>query len=495
VNAAQPRDEWASTAETHSGVVFFAGDRAYKLKKPVDLGFLDFTTREARERACHREVELNRRLAPDVYLGVADVLGPDGAPCDHLVVMRRLAGDRRLSSLAARGARLDEEIVAIAHVIAAFHARAERSLAISSAASRDAVAARWNANRAGLAPFVGTGADAVVDGLLVDRCDELARRYLAGRAPLFDARAAAGRTCDGHGDLLSDDIFCLDDGPRILDCLEFDDSLRASDVLEDIAFLAMDLERLGRPELAERFLRAYREFAADNWPPSLAHLYMAYRALVRAKVECVRSRQGGPESAVHARALVDLAAVHLRAGEVRLIVVGGPPGAGKSTLARALDDALDATVLRSDEIRKELAGIPATEHAAAPVGQGIYRPEMTDRTYAELLRRARVAVEMGETVVLDASWGSAARRAAARDVAASTAVAITELRCDAPADVRVERLGRRWAGDVDASDATPDVAAALDDRFDPWPEAIGVDASVTPDASLAAALDAVRGAA
>jgi aminoglycoside phosphotransferase family enzyme len=298
----------AAVAETHSAVVFFVGDRAYKVKKPVDLGFLDFTTREAREEVCHREVALNRRLAPDVYLGVADVTGPDGELCDHLVVMRRIPAERRLSTLVEAGADVDGHLWHLAHLLAAFHSRAERGPAADEAASRDALAHRWRANTEGLLAVGGR----FLDGNQVDATDHLARRYLTGRGPLFERRIAEGRACDGHGDLLADDIFCPDDGPRVLDCIEFDAALRQGDVLADVAFLAMDLERLGRPDIAERFLTVYREHADDTWPASLAHHHIAYRAQVRAKVAAIRAGQGDESSATDAVRLLGMAQRHLQ---------------------------------------------------------------------------------------------------------------------------------------------------------------------------------------
>ncbi len=343
----------AGVAETHSAVVVFVGDRAYKVKKPVDLGFLDFRDLAARAAACRREVELNRRLAPDVYLGVADVVGPDGEVCDHLVVMRRMPADRRLSTLVTVGADVDDGLWHLAHLVAAFHETAERSEATARAASRDALATRWADNTAGLLEH-GPGVVGLDEVLEVDA---LAARYLAGRGPLFERRIAAGRAVDGHGDLLADDIFLLEDGPRVLDCIEFDDHLRFGDALADVAFLAMDLERLGRPDLADRFLRAYGEHAGDAWPATLAHHHIAYRAQVRAKVAAIRAVQGKRDAVTEARSLLRLARRHLAAGASRLVLVGGLPGAGKSTLATGLADALGAAVVRSDELRKELAGL------------------------------------------------------------------------------------------------------------------------------------------
>ena len=472
-------------AETHSAIVFFFGDRAYKVKKPVDLGFLDFRTRESREVVCHREVELNRRLSPDVYLGVSDVLSPTGEVCDHLVVMRRMPDDRRLSTLVRSGVDLDVELEQLARLMAGFHARVQRGEAADRAAGVDALAGRWAANTAELGPF----APEIVSAEQVGAVDALAMRYLAGRRPLFDQRIAEGRACDGHGDLLADDIFCLDDGPRVLDCIEFADALRLGDVLADVAFLAMDLERLDRPELAERFLAAYQEHADDAWPASLAHHHVAYRAQVRAKVTAIRAAQGHEPSIDKARRLLDLSRAHLEAGRVRLILVGGLPGTGKSTLAAGLGDALGAVVLRSDEVRKELADLPVDTPAPAAFGQGIYRTASTEATYGELLARAGVALRFGETVVLDASWTDEAHRRAARGVAAQEHADIEELRCTVPAGVAEDRLRQRAARGGDASDADAAVAAALAAAADPWPEAREVDGGPPAPDVLAAVLD------
>jgi aminoglycoside phosphotransferase family enzyme/predicted kinase len=480
-------DETVAVAETHSAVVFFVGDRAYKLKKPVDLGFLDFRTREAREADCHHEVELNRRLSPDVYLGVADVHGPDGTVCDHLVVMRRMPQDRRLSSLVARGVPVDDELWDLAHLLAAFHSRAEHSPAADLAAGVEALAGRWADNTAVLREHAGR----FVEGDDVERAQTLADRYLAGRRPLFDARTADGRAVDGHGDLMADDIFCLDDGPRVLDCIEFAEAFRLGDTLADAAFLAMDLERLGHPELASRFLAAYREHAGDSWPVSLAHHHIAYRAHVRAKVAAIRTAQGVKAAGDEARNLLALALRHLDAARVRLIVVGGLPGTGKSTLAAGLGDRLGATVLRSDEIRKELAGLAPTTPADAPFGEGIYTPAGTERTYDTLLDRATVALGLGESVVLDASWTHEPWRAAARAIAERTRSELVELRCSAPTAVAAKRMHRRQAAHNDPSDATPAIAATMAASMPPWPTATTIDTSGAPDTSLSCAVRAL----
>jgi uncharacterized protein len=473
--------ERTTVLETHTAVLFFLADRVYKLKKPVDLGFLDFRSRADREAVCHREVELNRRLAPDVYLGVADIHGPDGRPCDHLVVMRRLPDQRRLSTLIRSGAAVSDDLRRLARMLAAFHATARRGPLISAEGTREALLGRWDATFAQLRPFHGEVLDAGAAAEVETRTHE----FLAGRDPLFADRVAHGHIVDGHADLIADDIFCLDDGPRVIDCLEFDDRLRYVDVLDDAAFLAMDVEHLGATRPAEAFLDRYAEFSGDNAPAALRHHYIAYRAFVRAKVGCLRYAQGDESAAGDVRAYTDLTLRHLRAGEVRLIVVGGPPATGKTTLSGRVADRLGAVVLSSDHVRKELAGLDPVASAAASYRQGIYSPSWTDHTYAELYRRARRLLERGETVVLDASWTDAGHRRAARELAAETYSAVVELRCAAATATVIDRLARRTG---DASDADASIAAAMSADADPWPQARQIITDQVPDRSAERAL-------
>lgn len=467
----------AAVAETHSGVVFFLGDRAYKLKKHVAFGFLDFTTVEARKRACEREVALNRRLAPDVYLGVLDVVGPDGVTCDHLVAMRRLPAARRLSTLVATGSDVDPELRRLARVVADFHSRAERSREIDASGTGPALLERWDATLREVMPLAGRV-------LLRDRLERVAtlgRRYLAGRFELLAERVAGGRTCDGHGDLLAEDIFCLDDGPRVLDCLEFDDELRYGDVAADVAFCAMDLEHLGAPDAAAAFLAHYRELTGDSWPDSLTDFYVASRALVRATVRGLRAEQGEDGAADEARRHLAQAESHLERGRVRLVVVGGAPGTGKSTVAAELADALGAVVLRSDELRKQRAGLDIVD--PGPVGDegGLYRSTLTDSTYSQLLDEARSCLGRGLSVVLDATFRDPRWRARARAVAVTSVADLDEVRCTAPPGVVATRVARRAGEPGNVSDATDAVALQLAASEPPWPSATTLDTSRRPE--------------
>lgn len=472
-----------AVAKTHISTLFFLGDRVFKLKRPVRFAFLDFTTREKREAACRREVELNRRIAPDVYLGVATVLGTNGTPCDHLVVMRRMPADRRLSTLVTEGADVDEHLRRIARAIAVFHSHAETSEIIAAAGSRDVVLENWEENFHEMRPYVGR----LLPEAGLESIEALAREYLAGRAALFSRRVADGRMRDGHGDLLADDIFCLDDAPRILDCIEFNDRLRYADVVADIAFLAMDLERLGRPDLGDRLTRWYGEFSGDHFPPSLADHFIAYRALVRSKVACIRVDQGEPDAAGGAVQLLRLARARLTRSRVVMLLVGGLPGTGKSTLALGLADARGWALLRSDEIRKDLAGVAHARRPAATYRADIYSAAMTLATYREMLARTRRALEMGESVVLDASWTDAELRAEAIKVARAAHAHLVQLRCAVPHAIAAARLHERNRAGADASDATPTIAREMMVRADPWPDARRIDTTPPADEVLGAA--------
>ena len=476
-----------AVVETHVSTLFMVGEYVYKLKKSVRFDFVDLSSVAARERICRREVELNRRLAPDVYLGVATVLGPDGAPCGSLVVMRRMPDQRRLATLVREGAEVADCLRDVARALAAFHASADRSDEIDAAGSLPAVRALWESNLSTMAPFVGD----VLDREMAARVALLADRFLRGRAELFAARVADGKVRDGHGDLLADDIFCLEDGPRILDCLEFDDALRYGDVLADVAFLAMDLERIGAVELAQQFLGWYREYAGETYPATLAHHYIAYRAHVRCKVACLRAAQGDASAVGEARRLLELCDRHLQAGRVVLVIVGGLPGTGKSTLAAGIADRRSWTVLRSDEVRKDLAGIAHTARRNEEFGEGLYDQRSTEATYQALLDRARILVEHGEPVVLDASWSSARWRDAARRLAAETASELLELRCDAPSEIAARRLVQRLAAESDPSDATAEVARRMAAVADPWATAVSIDTSSSRDRALTVALEHV----
>jgi hypothetical protein len=474
--------------ETHVSSLVFDGDVVHKRKKAVRFPFVDLSTSEMRREMCQREVELNRRFSPDVYLGVEEIVDETGCVVDHAVLMRRMPAERRLATLARQHLDVSSCLRSVARVIATCHAGSVRSETISAVATPAALRDLWERSLRELHAFVPRP----LDSSMLTRVEELAHRYLDGRRALFADRIARGRIVDGHGDLLADDIFCLDDGPRILDCLEFDDRLRWGDVLLDVGFLAMDLERLGRPDLARMFLDSYREFSAETHPRSLGHHYIAYRALVRSKISCLR---GGTDDQIEALDYLAQCQDHLLDARVQLIVIGGLPGTGKSTLARGLGDELGWPVLRSDEIRKEQVGLDPRQRSPAPFGEGIYSPAKTVATYEALLGQAGALLASGLSVILDASFSKARWRTEATALANEKLADLTELRCLLPADTAAARLAQRAASGDDASDATPAVAAAMVDEFDPWSSAVVVDTippvrEIVPDV-----LDRIRGTA
>ncbi len=370
-------------------------------------------------------------------------------------------------------------------MLALFHARAGRSPAISAEGSPEALAEGWEANFDQTRDFVGV----LLDGAVESEIRNLARRWTVVHETLLQERVVGGFVCDGHGDLQAEDVFCLDDGVRILDCVEFDDRLRFGDVIADVAFLAMDLERLGRADGARYLLGRYREASGDPMPESLVHYYCASRAYVRAKVGCLRASQGADDARAQAIAFQALALDHLRRACPRLVLVGGLPGSGKSTLAAGLGAARGWTVLRSDEVRRE-RGTTAGDGSTGPAADR-YRPQATDAVYRELLRRAEEHLAAGRSVVLDASWVDASWRQQAGTVADRAAAALVELCCEATPEEADRRIGRRLAEEVDVSEATPEVRAMMGSRMDPWASAVTVDTTgVTPAAALGVALRA-----
>ena len=471
--------------ETHLSWVFLAGDRAYKLLKPVTLPFIDLARPDARARAVQRELDLNRRIAPDVYLGLADVREGEDV-VDRMLVMRRMPSGRALSNL-VDDPDFDDHLRSVARAVAHFHESLDPVLA-APMATPEAVLRNWEDNLATLRGPAGS----ILRDDEVDRAGQLARRYLAGRGPLLERRIADGMVRDGHGDLLADDIFCLADGPRILDCLAFSDEYRIGDVLLDVAFLVMDVERLAGWSRARDLLHWYCELTAEHHPATLAHHYVAYRAHVRAKVACLRHAQGHEASATLARWYHRAALDHLERARVRLVLVGGGPGTGKSVLAEGLAGHYGGSVLSTDEIRKDLSGIPHHEHAFAAAGQGIYDRATTDAAYAELVRQAGVLAAAGETVVLDGTWTREEHRRAARQMAADHHADVAEVECTLDPETARERIGRRLANPWTTSDATPDLVDHLARARERWPEAAALDTSAVPGEVLARAVDAVE---
>ncbi len=465
-NASRP---YAEIRETHTSVVLLLGDKAYKVKKPVTTDFLDFSTSEAREQACQREVELNRRLAPDSYLGVAHLSDPSGGPAEPVVVMRRYPDESRLATMVRNGAPVTAWVERVAEELARFHEGADRNRAIDEQAKVHAVTARWQENITELKRFAGS----IVSAEKLREIESLVMQYIAGRSVLFTARIGDRRIVDGHGDLLADEIFCLPGEIAALDCLEFDDQLRYVDAIDDAAFLAMDLEFLGAKDLADSFLDAYSRLSGDTAPASLKHFYIAYRAVVRAKVDCIRVGQGNAGAASDAVRHMDIAIDHLRAGAVRLVVVGGGPGTGKTTLAHRLAERFGADVISTDEVRRELQESGTVTGTAGVLDRGLYSADNVGAVYHDVLRRAHLLLAGGRSVILDGTWRHQQQRSAARELAAESHAALSEILCVTSVQTAASRVGSRTPGS--ASDATPGLAEALTVAAQDWHDAYRID--------------------
>ena len=480
--------EWI---QTHLSHVFLTATRVYKLRKAAVLPFVDFGSREERNRDCLREVELNRRLAPDVYLGVAPVqstpagyvLGEATASlasgsCEHVVVMRRLADGCDTLSLLERGDLEASHLEAVAERLASFHA--SHRLAAPAPWSPSDWLARVDAPMQACLESLNP-ADGSDDSNKAHARLTLAwRERLAGCRVALEERRRAGRAVDGHGDLHLQHIwFERPNEPLFIDCVEFDAELRRVDAASEVAFLAMDLRYRGRGDLAERFLSAYAAAADDYGLYAVVDLYAAYRAAVRAKVAAIAARDpdisgaqrsGAAQSAERHTALaLEFLTPRLRGA---LVLTCGTVGTGKSTVAAALGEQLGATIIRSDRIRKVLAGLAPEQHAASPPDTGLYAPERVAAVYGELLERAAEVLRSGRSVILDATFSRGEQRARARNLAAREGVPVFLVEVSCSGAVARERLQLRAASGTDASDAGPELLETSRAHYQPpveWP--------------------------
>lgn len=505
--------------QTHVSVVFLVGEDVYKLKKPLDLDFLDYSTLERRHHFCELEVQLNRRLAPEVYLGVVEVrraadgqlrVGGAGELVEYAVHMRRLPDAATLGSRLARGEVDRATMRRIGGKVLGFHRAARRGPAVAAWATFTAVAANARQN------FAQLGELGVIGERLLTRLERWTEDALGRHHAVIEGRARRGVACDTHGDLRVDHLYLFPERPPprdlvILDCIEFSDQFRCADPIADLAFLVMDLRRLGRPELAEAlvdgYFAAYDHCLAERPGPvheeraegrALLPFYTAYRATVRGKVDAMKACEPeiGPEAAAVARSSAHrhllLALRELQPPALRpcLVLVAGLPGTGKSTLARAL--AAEGFVwIRSDAVRKQLAGLAPDTPAGAPVGAGIYSPEWTARTYQRCLELARAALHDGERVVVDANFKTIAQRAPFLALAAELGLPAQLLVCAAEPEVVEERLSRRTGDVSDAGVAVYREAAAQWESVAADLRASTIDTSGGPEAAVAAAFSAL----
>jgi hypothetical protein len=467
--------------ETHISRVFLRGGDVYKFKRPVALGFLDYSTLEKRRAACMAEVALNRRLAPHVYVGVVglvrDARGalrfePMGGASDVLdwaVHMRRLADHDRADVLLAHGALTPLHVERLAVQIAKFHREARADAETAQLGGYDALTQNVRENFAQLAQLQAHLAPQEAEQLNAYQLGFVARE----RARL-QARARAGFVRDGHGDLRLEHCYLNeDDSFVIIDCIEFNERFRFADVCADLSFLTMDLRHLGRPELADLLLGAYARESGDYALYRLADFYESYRATVRGKVTAMLAQDAELESATRARASRDarrylvqaLAGPQPPIRRAIVFVVFGLIASGKSTVARALCLRCGVAVLSADEIRKQLLGLaPTAERKDAPF-VGAYGEEMTERVYDEMFARATHVLASGRSALLDASFRTKAQRERARALAAQQGVDVLFIECRVERAVALARLAER-AKQPHVSDGRAEIYDAFAARFE-----------------------------
>jgi aminoglycoside phosphotransferase family enzyme/predicted kinase len=452
--------------QTHTSYVLLAGDFAYKVRKAIRFPFIDCSTAARRSALCQRELELNRRLSSDIYLDVVAIKqsggciildeskGDRSAAVDFAVKMRRLPENCRLDSLLKHELATIDIITEIGNTIADFHTRMPNS----NSWDYGAAAKIWRmtiGNLSELEPLVNE------EPLLlkIAQIEAYSRRYIAAHWELLNSRAREGRVHEGHGDLRADAVYLTAHGIRIIDCLEFDERLRYGDIANEIAFLAMDLDRLGRADLSQALVAL---FAHDQDIGLLTNFYKCYRATVRTKVELLRSQQ--PDCAVqekqtacgNALFLLDLAVKYSEGPKVLLIVCGAS-GTGKSTLAANLSEHLGFDIVSSDIVRKRLAGIESTRAASAPYKHGIYTPDFTNRVYKSMVAEAKIELNNENGVILDATFSKRIHRQLAIEAAQKAGVKLLFIECRAPKDIIIRRLRQRQQDAERISDADVEI--------------------------------------
>jgi aminoglycoside phosphotransferase family enzyme/predicted kinase len=460
--------------QTHASYVFLAGRYVYKIKKPVDFGFLDFSTLARRRRFCGREVELNRRLAPDVYLDVVAIrragrgltLEADGRPVEYAVRMRRLSAAGFASCRIARGLLSPRDIDRVARRLARFYAE-QRSRTRGQPLDHQRKSIDDN-----LALIRAHAPDAVARDR-VATLSAFTRTFYRSQAALLARRRRERRILDCHGDLRLEHVHLDGQRVRIYDCIEFNDRLRTIDVANDVAFLAMDLDYEGRPDLSRRFVDAVMAMTHDRGIEKLLDFYKCYRAAVRHKVESLRAAErevGEAErraSAERAARFMRLALRYAALGSRPTVVaVMGEVACGKSTLAVGLADTLGLEIFASDVTRKRLAGLPLHRRPSDAVRARLYAPAMSRRVYAALLASTRSAVRAEHSLVIDATFSRRADREELRAFAERIGAAVLFVEIVTPAAVRRRRLAERArAGSV--SDARLADFALLSARYEP----------------------------
>ncbi len=465
--------------ETHISWVFLEGEHVYKLKKPVNLGFLDFSTAELRRAACEQEVRLNQRLSDDVYHGVVQVrrgadgvhrLGGEGPCVDFAVHMRRLSDRERADVLLAEGSLAPERLEAVARRLAEFHRCAARSAHIDSFGTPDSIRQNVRENfdqtRQLYAQYITREQEREIESAQLD--------FLDAQTDLLQRRIADGRIRDGHGDLRLEHIYVADEHIDIIDCIEFNERFRYGDVCADLAFLAMDLCHHERTDLAEDLLAAYAQSSGDYDLYALVDFYEGYRAYVRAKVASflANDESATPVARTAAERVARSYYLHALSAQRRpltppvVVAVGGLIASGKSHTSRRVGRRLHCPVIDTDRTRKQLWGVGTEQKLTESAFAGAYSAEASAKVYDEVLRRARVVLESGRSVVLDATFRSRAHRQSVRALAQSLRVPFRFVECHVPEAEAMARLERR-AKKASVSDGRQEIYVEFQRSWEP----------------------------
>lgn len=459
------RVERVHLIETLISYVLLTGRFAYKIKKPLDLGFLDFSTLAARRFYCTEELRLNRRLAPQLYLDVVAIAGSaaaprmeaPGMPIEYALKMAEFPQQALLDAVLARGELMPRHIDELAAALADFHAGSARAAVEDAGGAAERVRAPMEQNFAQLRPLLRSAAEARVLDILHAWSEGEQDRLEA----LFATRHGDGFVRECHGDLHLGNIALVSGTLQIFDCIEFNADLRWIDIMSEIAFLVMDLAQRRRRDYAARLLNAYLERSGDYAGIETLRYYLVYRSLVRAKVVRLRARQG--QCGVAAGAAAQDAAYRRYVAYARrviaprrpaLIIMHGAAGSGKTTFAQAVLEEAGAIRLRSDVERKRIHGLSVQASSGAQLGAGIYGAQATRETYAALARLAHAVLAAGFTVIVDAAFLERWQRDDFRMVAARCAVPFCILSLRAGRATLERRICARSAAGGDASEAT-----------------------------------------
>lgn len=459
--------------DSHISAVFLTGQWVYKLKKPFDFGFLDYTELETRRIMCRREVELNRRLSSGIYQDVVEIhagggkfhIGGPGEVVEYAVKMKQLPDSASLSSLIASGRVGREEMVRLGRRLGDFYQNGKNP-EIARFGGADVIWFNMEENFRQVGPFVGT----LIAREPLDFIREASRGFFRDCLHLFERRIEDGRICDGHGDLRAEHVYFADQ-IQIIDCVEFNDRFRYGDAAVDLAFLHMDIERLGRPDLGIPVLSAYIEKSRDFGVYTLLDFYSCYRSVVKMKVSCLTWTEldDGPrrtEMKARASHYLDLALRYaVRFSRPTIWVFCGLPGTGKSTLAEEVKETFGIPLLRSDQVRRNLPEY-RSHPGPAPLGAGVYKPELKSRVYAHMLAMAQDELKKGWSVVLDATFAGRKWRDEVKRLSEDLDVNILFFECASSERTLLERLGRRKTGGDGLSDARPEHLPGLIDEFE-----------------------------